>query len=260
MKILCVIPARIGSTRLPRKMLATIKGEPIINMTYKAASSCADIDKVIVATDSTEIKEVVEKTGAEVIMTPENINTGSDRVAFAAKEFPDYNIIINLQGDEPFMKAEMLSQLVQPFKTNNPPKMATLGFKLDFDTEYTNPNIVKIIIDKNNDALYFSRSPIPYFRQDIKSISNINMLHHIGLYAYDRDFLLEFTKWEQTPLEQAESLEQLRALENGIKIRVTETQYKTLEINNAEELKLAQSFSQNYEHFAAEIPFGSDAK
>lgn len=242
MKILCVIPARIGSTRLPRKMLATINGQAIVQKTYLAASKCKDFDKVIVATDSQEIADKVKEVGAEVVLTPTDINTGSDRVAFVAKEYPDYDVVVNLQGDEPFMRAEMLSQLVKPFYNEPNLKMSTLGFKLDYDADYNNPDIVKVILDKNDDAIYFSRSPIPYFRQDRSGIDNLKVLHHIGLYAYNRDFLLEYTNWPQTPFEQAELLEQLRALENGVKIRVSETQYKTLEINNAKELELAQDF------------------
>lgn len=245
MKILCVIPARIGSTRLPRKMLATINGQAIVQKTYLAASKCPDFDKVVVATDSEEIAEKAKEVGAQVVMTPTEINTGSDRVAFVAKDLPDYDVVVNLQGDEPFMKAEMLSLLVKPFYTDPTLKMSTLGFKLDYNKDYDNPDIVKVILDKNDNAIYFSRSPIPYFRKDRETISNLNILHHIGLYAYSRDFLLEYTNWPQTPLEQAELLEQLRALENGIKIRVTETMHKTLEINNAKELELAQSFEMN---------------
>lgn len=242
MKVLCVIPARIGSTRLPRKMLATINGQAIVQMTYLAASKCKDFHKVIVATDSDEIASKAKEVGAEVVMTPADIRTGSDRVAFVAKDFPDYDVVVNLQGDEPFMKPEMLSQLVEPFYNAPNLKMSTLGFKLDYEKDYANPDIVKVILDKNNHAIYFSRSPIPYFRVDRDSITNLNVLHHIGLYAYNRDFLLEYTNWPQTPLEQVELLEQLRALENGVKIKVSETMHKTLEINNANELELAQSF------------------
>lgn len=242
MKTLCVIPARIGSTRLPRKMLATINGQAIVQMTYLAASKCPDFDKVIVATDSEEIAQKAQEVGAETVITPANISTGSDRVAFVAKDYPDYDVIVNLQGDEPFMKPEMLSQLVTPFKKDPSLKMATLGFKLDYEKDYNNPDIVKVILDNNNDAIYFSRSPIPYFRQDRESIPDLKILHHIGLYAYNREFLLEYTQLPQTPLEKAELLEQLRALENGVKIRVAETAFKTLEINNAKELELAQSF------------------
>ena len=242
MKILCVIPARIGSTRLPRKMLATINGQAMIQKTYLAACKCPDFDKVLVATDSEEIADKVREVGGEVIMTPTNINTGSDRVAYVAKAFPEYDVVVNLQGDEPFMNTETLSCLVKPFFTDPSVKMATVGFELNYDNDYNNPDLVKAILDKNNDALYFSRSPIPYFRQDRSSIANLKVLHHVGLYAYKRDFLLEYTTWAQTPLEQAELLEQLRALENGVKIRVSETVYKTLEINNARELELAQDF------------------
>lgn len=242
MKILCVIPARIGSTRLPRKMLATINGQAIIQKTYLAANKCQDFHKVIVATDSDEIATKAREVGAEVILTPTDIQTGSDRVAFVAKELPEYDVIVNLQGDEPFMHPETLSLLIKPFLTDSTVKMSTVGFKLNYEVDYNNPDFVKVIVDKNGDALYFSRAPIPYFRQDRENISNLNVLHHIGLYAYSREFLLEYTTWTPTPLEQAELLEQLRAMENGVRIRVSETPHKTLEINNAKELEQAQRF------------------
>lgn len=243
MKILCVIPARMGSTRLPRKMLATINGQAMVQKTYLAACKCQDFDKVIVATDSEEIAAKAREVGAEVLMTPESIKTGSDRVAFVAKDHPEYDVIVNLQGDEPFMHPETLSILVKPFLADPTVKMSTVGFKLNYEVDYNNPDFVKVIVDKNHEAIYFSRAPIPYFRQDRESIANLNVLHHIGLYAYSREFLLEYTTWDSTPLEQAELLEQLRAMENGVKIRVSETPHKTLEINNAKELEQAQGFS-----------------
>lgn len=236
MKILCVIPARLGSTRLPRKMLANINGQPLIQHTYQRASECPTLTKVVVATDSQEIAAAVKEVGGEVIMTPVNIETGSDRVALAAKEYSSMDIVINLQGDEPFIKPFMLTELVQPYLNGETPNMATLGYALDFPKEYHDPNIVKVIMDQQGYAIYFSRSPIPYFRTPV---DNVPILHHMGVYAFQRDFLLEFTKLPQTPLEKAESLEQLRALENGYKIRVSKTAGRTLEINTPEELEAA---------------------
>lgn len=238
MNTLCVIPARIGSTRLPRKMLAEINGQPMIQMTYTQAVKCKELTKVIVATDSEEIAKVVKSCGGEVMMTPVDLPTGSDRVAMVAKAFPDMDVIINLQGDEPFIKPAMLSELIMPYKNSENPVMTTLGYELKFPSEYEDPNIVKVILDQQGYGIYFSRSPIPYFRQAIKDAP---VLHHMGLYAFQRDFLLQYTKWPQTPLEKAESLEQLRAIENGYKIRVCKTSYRTLEINNADELKRAQA-------------------
>ncbi len=239
MKTLCVIPARLRSTRLPKKMLLLLQGQPLIQKTYLAAKGSPGVDRLVVATDNAEIKAVVEEVGGEVVMTPESCQTGSDRVAFVAKELSDYNVVINLQGDEPFIRHEMLTTLIEPFRKNNPPQMATLAYDLIVETEYHDPSIVKVICDKNEDAIYFSRSPIPYHRDEK---AELKVLHHMGIYAYQRDFLLEYTTWPQTPLEKAELLEQLRAMENGHKIRVCYTPYRTLEINTPEELERAQDF------------------
>lgn len=239
MKVLCVIPSRIGSTRIPRKPLALIGGKPMVVRTLEAALSCNDIHKVIVATDSDEIKSVVSAARGLAIMSPSELKTGSDRVAFVAEQFPDYEVVINLQGDEPFMKAFMLSALIQPFKRDPKVNMATLGSPLNFDTQHTDPNIVKVLYDKQGDAIYFSRAPIPYFRQPS---SNINILHHMGVYAFRPAFLRAYTRLPQTPLEIAESLEQLRVLEHGFKIRVCKVPERTLEINTPEELEEAQKW------------------
>ncbi len=239
MNVLCVIPARIGSTRLPRKPLALIQGKPMIQRTYEAAVACQDIDQVVVATDSEEVAEVVKKLGATVAITPDYIQTGSDRVAEVAKAYPDYDVVINLQGDEPFMKPEMLSHLVEPYREGQSPDMTTLAYPLDMEKELDDPGIVKVILDRQGYAIYFSRSPIPYYRhQDAEA----RPLHHIGLYGFRRDFLLQYTQLPATPLEKAESLEQLRAIEHGYKIWVGKTEYKTIEINTPEELAKAQAW------------------
>jgi 3-deoxy-manno-octulosonate cytidylyltransferase (CMP-KDO synthetase) len=239
MSVLCVIPARLRSTRLPNKMLALLQGQPLIQKTYLAAKASPDIDRLVVATDSVEIKAIVEEVGGEVMMTPTDCQTGSDRVAHVAREYSDFNTVVNLQGDEPFIRKEMLATLIAPFHDKNPPKMATLAYDLIVDTEYHDPSLVKVICDMNNDAIYFSRSPIPYHRNPE---AELKVLHHMGIYAYQRDFLLQYTQWPQTPLEKAELLEQLRAIEHGYKIRVCYTPYRTIEINTPEELEKAQRF------------------
>jgi 3-deoxy-manno-octulosonate cytidylyltransferase (CMP-KDO synthetase) len=238
LKVLCVIPARLQSTRLPRKMLQLVQGQPMVQKTYCAARDCVDIDKTIVATDNEEIAKVVYEVDGEVSMTPSDLQTGSDRVAFVAQQFPEYDVIVNLQGDEPFIQTQMLSELLQPYKNGENPPMATLAYALQSEAEFQDPNFVKVIYDTQGYAIYFSRSPIPYFR--VKNPAPV--LHHMGLYAYQRAFLLHYTSLPQTPLEKIESLEQLRALEHGFKIRVTETKLRTLEINTPEELALAQNF------------------
>jgi 3-deoxy-manno-octulosonate cytidylyltransferase (CMP-KDO synthetase) len=242
-QILCVIPSRIGSTRLARKPLAMLAGKTMVQRTYEAARSCDAFAEVIVATDSNEIADVIHACGGKVIMTDSSIQTGSDRVAFVAKQFPQMDVIANLQGDEPFVNKEMLTVLVQPYLNGESPVMTTLANPLDFETQYHSPDMVKVIVDKNNDAIYFSRSPIPYQREVIKDIP---VYHHQGMYAFTREFLLKFTTLPQTPLELSEKLEQLRVLENGYKIRVCITPHKTLEINTPEELAQAQKIAENY--------------
>lgn len=237
MKILCVIPSRIGSTRLPRKPLVDLGGKPMIQRTYEAAKSCTDIDRVVVATDDQEIAQVIENVGGEVVMTAADIKTGSDRVAAVAKQFPDYDVVINLQGDEPFMPAETLSALVKPFLSGEKPRMTTVAHPLDFKSAHQNPNMVKVLCDQKGDALLFSRAAIPHFRAEHQDVP---VYHHMGLYAFDKDFLQTFTSLTQTPIEKAELLEQMRALENGYKIRVCPVASGTIEINDPEDLAKAQ--------------------
>lgn len=237
MKILCVIPSRIQSTRLPRKPLLPIQGKPMIQWVYENAARCQTLDKLVVATDSNEIADVITRANGHVIMTTEEYATGSDRVAAIAKHFPDMDIIINLQGDEPFIKPNMLSQLVAPYLAGDMPEMTTLAYPLAPE-KMSDPGTVKVITDLQGNALYFSRSPIPYYR----TTGAAPVFNHMGLYAYRRDFLLKYTTLAQTPLEKIEALEQLRALENGYRIRVCLTEDKTLEINTQDEYERAQHF------------------
>ena len=239
MNILCVIPSRIASTRLPRKPLLPIQGKPMIQWVYENACRCHILTEVIVATDHPEISAVIQSIGGKTIMTPPDLITGSDRVALVAKDYSHMDIIINLQGDEPFIKPRMLEQLVTPYLQGETPDMTTLAYPLDMNTKYKDPGTVKVITDLNHHALYFSRAPIPYFRTPEK---NVPVYNHMGLYAFKRDFLLHYTTLSQTPLEKTESLEQLRALEHGYKIRVCLTEERTLEINTPEEYELAQKW------------------
>lgn len=241
LKILCVIPARLESTRLPRKLLQLIEQQPMIVWTLKSVLNCSFFSKVIVATDSKEIFDVVQKSGGEALLTPEHLPTGTDRAAYVANLFPDYNIVVNVQGDEPFIPREALAALIQPFYGENPPIMATLARNLNSDNEYHEPHSVKVILNKKNEAIYFSRAPIPFFRQKIESVP---VYRHIGLYAFQRDFLLKYPAMEQTPLEKTESLEQLRVLENGLSIRVSLTTYQSLDVNCLEDLEKAREFAK----------------
>lgn len=242
MKILCVIPSRMASTRLSRKPVAQIQGKPMIQRVYEGAIACPDINRVIVATDNDEISNIITQIGGHVEMTDPEIKTGSDRAAVIAERFPDMDVIINLQGDQPFIKPEMLSELINPYLLGERPEMTTLACPLDLNADFNDPNAVKVILDKNHNAIYFSRSPIPHFRNnDFSRFKQTPVYYHIGLYAYRRDFLNIYSGLQQTPCELAESLEQLRVIENGFKIRVCLTQHKILEINTPEELARAQT-------------------
>lgn len=236
-KVLCVIPSRIASTRLPRKALLPIQGKPMVQWTYENASRCRSLTKVVVATDSLEIAEVISRAGGAVEMTDPALPTGSDRVAVVAERYPEMDVIINLQGDEPFIKPQMLDALIQPFLKDERPEMATLAYPL-LPHEASDPGIVKIVTDLQGNALYFSRSMIPYLRQQ----TDIPLYHHMGIYAFRRDFLRKYSQLPQTPLEMTESLEQLRALEHGYRIRVCLTEHRSLEINTPEEYERAQEF------------------
>lgn len=240
MKILCVIPSRMASTRLQRKPLLPIQGKPMVQWVYENASRCKVLDKVVVATDNDEIYQTIQRIGGTAIMTDPALATGSDRVAVAAEQFPEMDVIINLQGDEPFIKPRMLEQLVAPYLAGEMPDMTTLAYPLDLQSKYTEAGAVKVITDLHKNALYFSRSPIPHFRVPV---AGAPVYHHIGLYAFRRDFLTTYRNLPQTPLEKAESLEQLRALEHGYKIRVCLTEERTLEINTPEEYEQAQQFA-----------------
>lgn len=238
MKILCVIPSRIGSTRLAKKPLLLIKNKPMVQLVYENAITCKILNKVIVATDSEDIAQVIRNINGNVVMTDPLLPTGTDRVAAVAKNFSDVDVVINLQGDEPFVTSYMLEQLVAPYLKGENPCMTTLANKFNKEEDYNNPGVVKVITDINHDAIYFSRSPIPYFRENINNKS-MPVYRHIGLYAFTRDFLLKYTNLARTPLEQTELLEQLRAVEYGFKIRVCLTEHKTLEINTQAEYEQA---------------------
>jgi 3-deoxy-manno-octulosonate cytidylyltransferase (CMP-KDO synthetase) len=237
-KILCVIPSRIQSTRLPRKPLLPIQGKPMVQWTYENARRCVLLDEIVVATDDEEIATLITNIGGKVLMTDPAIQTGSDRVAAVAAQYPDMDVIINLQGDEPFIQAKMLEQLVAPYLKGETPDMTTLAYPLDMKAHFNWPGAVKVITDLQDNAIYFSRSPIPYFRTE----GNAPVHHHMGLYAFRRDFLLHYATLPQTPLDKIESLEQLRVIEHGFKIRVCFTEEKTMEINTPEEYEAAQDF------------------
>lgn len=234
MNSICVIPARYSSTRLPGKPLKDICGAPMICRVWERANRAKSVAKVIVATDDERILQAVEKNHGLAMMTRADHKTGTDRLAEVAEKFPDAEIIVNVQGDEPLIEPDLIDELVFEFVKDKNLQMATVATELTDFEEMKNPNNVKVVLDKNNDALYFSRSLIPYPRNADKA----KVFKHIGIYAYRRNFLLAYAKMEPTPLEQSESLEQLRAMENGYKIRVIKSSCRFVGVDTEEDLKL----------------------
>lgn len=214
-----IIPARWGSTRFPGKPLHVIAGKPLIQHVWERCSAAADVDQIIIATDDTRILEAAFSFGAEVALTSSKHPTGTDRIAEIAKNLSSTDILLNVQGDEPFLDPKLVTRLIKALKADRRAQMATAACPLD-PADLDNPNVVKVVCDLDGDALYFSRSPIPFDRDGDALPAR---LRHIGIYAYRRSFLLEFVKKKQTPLERSEKLEQLRPLEHGARIRVLTT-------------------------------------
>lgn len=236
MKILAVIPARYDSQRFPGKPLAQIGDRPMVQWVYQAACSCPAFAEVVVATDSSAIADCVLKFGGRVEMTRSDHLSGTDRVAEVAERHPDAAVIVNVQGDQPFVTPKMLTELVSPYLAGENPAMTTLACPLETDRGYCDPNTVKVICDRQDYALYFSRSPIPFYRHS----GQAPVFHHLGLYAFQRDFLLAYSQLEPTPLEHCEALEQLRVLEHGYRIKVCRSQHSILEVNTPADLAQAQ--------------------
>lgn len=201
---------------------------------WERANLAESVAEVIVATDDERILRAVEKFSGRAMMTRANHKTGTDRLAEVAEKFPDADVIVNVQGDEPLIEPTLIDELVAEFAKDAELQMATVATELTDANEMNNPNNVKVVIDRYNDALYFSRSLIPYPRNLGKS----KVFKHIGIYAYRRQFLVDYAKMEPTPLEQTESLEQLRALENGFKIRVIKSSCRFVGVDTEEDLKL----------------------
>lgn len=232
MRILAVIPARYAASRFPGKPLADLGGRPVIEWVYGAAAACGDFHAVVVATDDERIADAVRAFGGDVEMTRSDHATGSDRVAEVAGRRPEYDVVANVQGDQPFATPDMLESLVAPYVLGERPPMTTLACPLEDPVMIADPNTVKVVCDQRGMALYFSRAAIPH--------GAATALHHMGLYAFTRETLLAFPAMEPTPLEQAERLEQLRAMEHGVGIRVCRAERHVLEINTAEDLEAAR--------------------
>lgn len=241
-KIYCIIPARYHSTRLPGKPLADIAGKPMIQRVYEQAIQAKLPDQVIVATDHEEIFKVVADFGGQVMMTASNHPTGTDRLAEVAAKLPDAQIIVNIQGDEPEIDPDVIDRLIQPLLLETDISMATVITPMD-EAEMEQPGCVKAVVDQKGNALYFSRSLIPYLRTDSRLVP---VYKHIGVYGYQKEFLLEFARLSPTPLEQMESLEQLRALEYGYRIKTIVVNHAAIGVDTPEDLQaINEKFRKN---------------
>ena len=233
-----IIPARISSTRLPKKLMLKISGKSIIQHVYEQCSKVKG-SSVYVATDSIEIKQLCNTFTGNVIMTKDSHKSGTDRVAEAVDKLTDYDLIVNVQGDEPFINPNLIDELFKEL-TEKDVLMVSAMKKITRFTDLKNPNIVKVITDKNKNAIYFSRSIIPFVRNQIISANKFPtemspFYRHIGIYGYKKGFLNLFSNLKEGTLEELEKLEQLRVVENGIKIRMIETEYDSIGIDTKED-------------------------
>lgn len=238
-RTVAIIPARYSSTRLPGKPLAVIAGKPMIQHVYERAARAKLVHDVLVATDDERIEAAVRMFGGHVMMTPGSLQSGTDRIAFAARSMADAAIIVNVQGDEPLIPPEMIDQAVRPLTEDPAIPAGTLVRRVETPEDLTNPNIPKVVLNNAGNCLFFSRSAIPYGRDLPTSewLRHHRYYKHIGLYVFRRDFLLKFAEMRQTPLELAEKLEQLRVLENGYTMRGTVTTFDTIPVDTQADLE-----------------------
>ena len=246
MPIFAFIPSRYASTRFPGKSLAMIAGKPMIQHTYSCAARCPDISEVYVVTDDDRIFKCVENFGGKAVMTKENHPSGSDRIAEAIESLKlvDNDIIVNIQGDQPYFNPSVISDMVKPLIDDETIPMSTLKYRIHDREEINNSNIVKVVSDKNDYALYFSRSPVPFYRE--KNAEH-EYFKHLGFYAYRKDFIIEFNRMPGGKLETAEKLEQLRAMENGYRMKVMETPHNSIEVDTIEDLRKVEELIINSE-------------
>lgn len=216
-----ILPARWGSSRFPGKPLHLIAGKPLIQHVWERCTQCSRLDDLLIATDDERILNAAESFGGRAVMTSSDHPTGTDRIAEALRSLPDTTHVVNIQGDEPLIDPSLVDELAAAMAADPDLDMATAANPLDpAEPAVNDPNVVKVVTALDGRALYFSRSPLPFFRNQVEGLP---VLRHKGIYAYRRSFLERFVTWPPSPLEQAESLEQLRALENGASIKVLTT-------------------------------------
>ena len=239
MSVLGVIPARYNSKRLPGKPLARIVDRTMVQMVYEKVWNSNLIDELIVATDDKRIFEHVQSFGGKAVLTPEDLPSGTDRVAYVAKSH-DCEIVANIQGDEPFISYKLVDKCIEELINDSHVDICTLARTGILQVELLDPDVVKVLVDRRSNAIYFSRANIPYKKSD----SNIYIEHptlvHIGLYVYRKDFLMKYVEMSVSTLEQMEQLEQLRILENGYRIRVVKTDVYSIGVDTKEDLERAE--------------------
>ena len=235
-----IIPARYNSSRLPGKPLIQIAGKPLIQWVFDRARRISGAAEVLIVTDDLRIAEAARSFHARVMMSPIDIQSGSERVGYAARNM-EANIIVNLQGDEPFVPVDALEKAIDLLKDTPQLNISTIACPLRSEDEWRNPSIVKVLVDKDMNAIYFSRATIPSFRYEpFRPLPRL--LKHIGAYIFRKDFLLQFLAWEQGSFEKAEKLEQLRILENGYKIGVIESEKSSFGVDTPEDVAYIEKF------------------
>ncbi|HDZ77211.1 MAG TPA: 3-deoxy-manno-octulosonate cytidylyltransferase [Candidatus Omnitrophica bacterium] len=247
MEVLGVIPARFASTRFEGKVLADILGKPMIQWVYEAASKVKLLDDLIIACDDERIKKEAERFGAKAILTSRDHASGTDRIAEVVNPI-DTKIIVNIQADEPLIDPSMIDSVARTLLDNETVPMSSLRKKITDPHELYNPDIVKVVVDKDEFALYFSRSPIPSPKREIDKynpVLPVGFFKHIGIYGYTKDFLFTFKNLPVSTAERIEKLEQLRALENGYKIKVLATEIETIGVDTPEDLACVKNRLSN---------------
>ena len=239
MKVVAVIPARYASSRFPGKALADLAGKPMVQHVVERAAEAKTVDRVLVATDDERIAAAVRAFGTEAVLTDPGHPSGTDRIAEVIREIP-CDLVVNVQGDEPLLPPAMVDEAVDPFFADPALEMGTVCRAIEDPRDVTDPNVVKVVRDLEGYALYFSRSPVPHTREGQRGSEAARPCKHIGLYVYRRAFLFRFTAWKPTPLEEAERLEQLRALEHGVRIRVVETRHDSVGVDTPDDLARVQ--------------------
>lgn len=238
MKTIGVIPARFASTRFPGKVLAKIGGKPMVQHVWEQARRCRQLDEVRIACDHPDVLKAAQGFGAQAVMTDPNLPSGSDRIAAVVKDLA-VEVVVNIQGDEPFVDPQTIDALAALLKNDPGVQMGTVIKEIANEAEFNNPNVVKCVVDAEGHALYFSRSPIPFNRD---AAAGAKRYKHLGLYAYRKDFLLTYKDWPKSVLETTEQLEQLRVLENGHRIKTVVTAHESVAVDTPQDLEKAEAW------------------